>query len=141
MYSYRPLHMAVQKQGDQLEPTYSSSMRIQGVALGTYRKRWMIGRGGERGSGISVLMARQHDDDEYIIGQWLSIHFHDWRGYPHGVVANMFNNNNIIVSIVKPQSCYCLHFWTNAPLGKYYLHSHDLNSTLLFFLPDHWPNK
>ena len=30
MYSYGPLQMAEQKQGDQLEPTYSSSVRIQG---------------------------------------------------------------------------------------------------------------
>ena len=29
-----------------------------GVALGTCRKRWTIGRGGEKESGISVLMAR-----------------------------------------------------------------------------------
>ena len=63
MYSYAALHMAEQKQGDQLEPTYSSSVRIQGVALMTCRKRWTIGRGGERGSGISVLMAPQDDDD------------------------------------------------------------------------------
>ena len=53
------------KAGDQLTPTYSSSVRIRGVALRTCRKRWTIGRGGERGSGISVLMARQ-DDDEYF---------------------------------------------------------------------------
>ena len=64
MYSNGPLHMAEQKQGDQFEPTYSSTVRIRGVALRTYRKRWTIGRGGERGSGISVLMARQDDDDD-----------------------------------------------------------------------------
>ena len=52
-----------QNQGDQLEPTYSSSVRIRGVAMRTCRKRWTIGRGGERGSGISVLMARQEDDE------------------------------------------------------------------------------
>ena len=34
-----------------------------GCSLGTYRKQWTIGRGGERASGISVLMARQDDDD------------------------------------------------------------------------------
>ena len=28
-----PLHMAVQKQGSQLEPTYNSSLKIQDVAL------------------------------------------------------------------------------------------------------------
>ena len=69
MYSYGPLHMAEQKQGDQLRPTYSSSVRIRGVALRTCRKRWTIGRGGKRGSGISVLMAQQ--DDEMICLVWL----------------------------------------------------------------------
>ena len=58
MYSYGPLHMAEQKQGDQLESTYSSSMRMRRIAQGTDRMRRTIGRGGERGSGISVLMAR-----------------------------------------------------------------------------------
>ena len=38
MYSYGPLHMAEQRQGDQLAPTYSSSVRIQGVALRTCLK-------------------------------------------------------------------------------------------------------
>ena len=31
MNSYGPLHMAEQKQGDQLEPTYSSFVRIRGA--------------------------------------------------------------------------------------------------------------
>ena len=64
MYSYGPLHMAEQMQGDQLEPTYSSSVRMRGKALRTCRNQWMIGRGGKRGSRISVLMARQDDDDD-----------------------------------------------------------------------------
>ena len=34
------------------------------VPLKTCRKRWTIGRGGERGSEISVLIARQDDDDD-----------------------------------------------------------------------------
>ena len=34
---------------------------IRDVVLKTYRKQWTIGRGGKRGSGISVLMA-WHDD-------------------------------------------------------------------------------
>ena len=64
MYSYGPPHMAEQKQGDQLEPTYSSFMRIRGVALRTCWKQWTIGRGSERGSGRSVLMAWHDDDDD-----------------------------------------------------------------------------
>ena len=69
MYSYGPPHMAEQKQDDQLEHTYSSSVRIQDVAMKTCQKRWKIGKSGERGSGISVLAARYDDDaDEFIIG-------------------------------------------------------------------------
>ena len=56
--------MAAQKQGDQLERTFSSYVRIQDVVLKTYLGRWTIGRSGERGSGISVLPARYDDDDE-----------------------------------------------------------------------------
>ena len=63
MYSNGPLHMAEQKQGDQLEPTYSSSMWVRGVAQRIYRKRKTIGKGDERGSGISVLMTQDDDDD------------------------------------------------------------------------------
>ena len=61
MYSYGPLHMAEQKQGDQLEPTYSSSVWIRGVVMRTCWKRWTMG---ERGSGISVQAARHDDDDD-----------------------------------------------------------------------------
>ena len=65
MYSYGPLHIAKQKQDDQLEHICSSYVRIWDVALKTCQKRWMIGRGGERG--ISVLVARHDDDDSYQI--------------------------------------------------------------------------
>ena len=54
MYSYGPPHMAVQKQDDQHEHTFSSYVRIRDV----------IGRSGERGSGISVLPERHDDDDD-----------------------------------------------------------------------------
>ena len=57
--------MAEQKWDDQLEHTYSSYVRIRDVALKTCRRRWKIGRSGERGSGISVLAARHDDDDEF----------------------------------------------------------------------------
>ena len=62
MYSCGPLHIDKQRQDDQLEPTSSSSVPILDVALRTCREQWTIGRGGEKGSGISVLIA-QHDDD------------------------------------------------------------------------------
>ena len=56
--------LSKQKQDDQLEHTCRSYVRIRDVALKTCQKRWMIGRSGERGSGISVLAARHDDDDD-----------------------------------------------------------------------------
>ena len=64
MYSYGPQHMAVQKQDDQHEHTFSSYVRIRDVVLKTCLRRWTIGRSGEIGSGISVLPARHDDDDD-----------------------------------------------------------------------------
>ena len=55
------------KQDDQLEHTHSSLVRIWDVALKTWHKQWMIGRSGERGSGISVLEAWHDDDDDGIV--------------------------------------------------------------------------
>ena len=54
--------MDEQRQDDQQETIYNSSVPIQDVVLKTYRERWMIETGGKRGSGRSVLVAR-HDDD------------------------------------------------------------------------------
>ena len=62
MYSSGPLHMDKQKQDDQLEPTYSSSVPIWDVALKTCQKPLTIEKGGERESGISVLMVRCDND-------------------------------------------------------------------------------
>ena len=55
------------KQDDQLELTYSNYVRTQNVTQKTCRRRWMIGRSDERGSGISVLAARHDDDDDIYI--------------------------------------------------------------------------
>ena len=74
MFSDGPPHMAEQNQDDQLEPTYSSSVRIRDVALGTCQKRWTIGRCGERRPGIFVHAARHDDDDEEGLqyADWIS---------------------------------------------------------------------
>ena len=85
MFSYGPPHMAKQKQGNQLELIYSSSVRIRDVSLCTYLKGWKIGRSGERGSGISVLVARQDDDD-----------FQIWNEKEHNI---------IIIIIIRFISC------------------------------------
>ena len=57
--------MAVQKQDDQHEHTFSNYVRIRDVVQKTCLRRWTIGRRGKRGSGISVLPARHDDDDIY----------------------------------------------------------------------------
>ncbi len=49
--------MDEQRQDDQLEPTYNSSVPIQDIALKTYRERWTIEKGGGRESGRSLFMA------------------------------------------------------------------------------------
>ena len=78
MYSYGPPHMAKQKQDDQLEITYSSYVKTQEVTPKTCRRRWIIGRSRERGSGISVLAAR-HDDDEDTYPECVTSCFFLWR--------------------------------------------------------------
>ena len=62
MCSSGPLHMAYQKQDDLLEHSYSSYVMIRDVTPKTCRRRWMIERRGERGSGVSVLAAREDDE-------------------------------------------------------------------------------
>ena len=68
-YSCWALHMDKQRQDNQLDPIYNSSVPIQDVALKTYRKRWTIEMGGKRGSGRSVLVA-WHDDDDIDSKFW-----------------------------------------------------------------------
>ena len=67
--------MAVQKQDDQHEHIFSSYVRIRDVVLKTCQRRLMIGRSGERGSGISVLPARHDDDDDGQRRTWVKITF------------------------------------------------------------------
>ena len=64
MYSCGPPLMDVQEWDDQHELTYSSYVRTRDVTLKTCRRRWMIGRDGERRSGISAQAVRHDDDDE-----------------------------------------------------------------------------
>ena len=65
-----PPHMAKQKQDDLLEHTHSSYVRIRDVALKTCQRRWMKGRSGERGSGISMSAARHDGDHDIYIYIW-----------------------------------------------------------------------
>ena len=58
--------MDKQRQDDQLEPTYSSFVSIRDAVQKTCWKQWLKRRGGERGSGISVMMVWYDDDDIYV---------------------------------------------------------------------------
>ena len=60
-------HMAGQKQDDQHEHRFSSYVRIRDVALKTCQRRWTIGKSGDRGSGISVLVVQHDDDDDDLV--------------------------------------------------------------------------
>ena len=52
IYSSGPIHMDEQKQDDQLEPVYNSSVPIQDIALKTSMERWTIETSGEKESEI-----------------------------------------------------------------------------------------
>ena len=67
MYSSGPLHRDEQRQDVKLEYTSSSSLQILDAVRKTCQKQWTIGRGSERGSEISVLIARHDDDDDIYI--------------------------------------------------------------------------
>ena len=56
--------MDKQKQDDQLEPIYISSVPIQDIAKKICLERWTIETGSERGSGRSVIAACHDDDDD-----------------------------------------------------------------------------
>ena len=56
--------MDEQRQDEQLEPIYNSSMTIQDMGLKTPREQWTIETGGERVS-RKYLRAARHDDDMF----------------------------------------------------------------------------
>ena len=58
--------MDEQRQNDQLESIYNSSVPIQDTALKTSREWWTTQSSGERGSGISMLAERHGDVDNSL---------------------------------------------------------------------------
>ena len=141
MYSYGPLHMAKQKQDDQLEHTYSSYVRIQDVALKTCQRRWTIRRSGERGSGISVLAARHDDDDVFIQVIWLRDRFIRinevlFRGL-HPISYNALGYPNTIVA--ERTSYFCLARKLIKPLWS--SHIFTQRGWPILFSPDHFPGQ
>ena len=85
MYTRGTLHMDEQRQDDQLDLTYSSSVPIRDVTLMTYRKQWTTGKGGERGSETSVLIALLHTHNirmcEIDIGNLKTRNSRNWFRY------------------------------------------------------------
>ena len=77
-YSGGPLHMDEQRQDDQLESTYSSSVPIWDAALKTCQKQWIIEKGG-----ISMLMVRHDDDDEDYVCSRIMVKFGVENLYEH----------------------------------------------------------
>ena len=115
MYSSGPPHMAKLKQDDLLEHTYSRYVRIRDVALKTCRRRWTIGKSGERGSGISVVAAR-HDDDNDI-----------W--------CNYMPQMNLCGAVTDPKWVYIVQSMNifgvvTGPMWIYVVHSLALNEYL-----------
>ena len=56
------------------------------TALKTYQKRWMIGRSGERGSGIPILAARW----------WWYIYIYIWIKSPVGTIQQQFHQKRLL---------------------------------------------
>ena len=71
IYYSGTLHMDEQRQDDQLEPIYNSSVLIQDIALKTSQEQWMIEIAGERGLGRSMLAA-SHDEDLFAHSEVVS---------------------------------------------------------------------
>ena len=94
--------MAVQKQDDQHEHTFSSYVRIRDVVLKTYLGWWTIGGSGERGSGISVLPARHDDDDDDFFFDSL---------VPYLLYPSNSDNWLVTNEITKVWHIYCSGCW------------------------------
>ena len=125
MYSCGPPHMAVQKQDDQHEHTFSNYVRIRDVVLKTCLRRWTIEKSGERGSGISVLPARHDDDDDYqmlpLRSEW-TWERRQSRGIPHSHISMAGASQSDVLTPYLGHS-----FWDGEgvlPLCREVLHSH-----------------
>ena len=148
MYSYGPPHMAGQKQDDQHEYTFSSYVRIRDVALKTCQRRWTIGRSSERGSGISVLVARHDDIYIYIyiyiywkIGnEYYSMKkrkvFRDWsylQKYLQALTISLFSHVELILYLLAFRSVEGPKTDT-FNVGKNFLQIKPYSENLMFFI-------
>ena len=68
-FSYGPLHTDVQMLDNQREFISNCSAQRLNVVWKTCRKQWMIETNAERGSGISMQVARVEHSGEGIVGR------------------------------------------------------------------------
>ena len=139
MYSYGPPHMAVQKQDDQHEHTFSSYVRIRDVVLKTYIGRWTIGRSGERWSGISMLPTRYDDADDDDIYTRLCMCAYAYMCVCVCVCVctsssfRYWRFSDVIIKNLKILSSYCLNSFRESqisPLQKFILQTIPHHSTI-----------
>ena len=108
--------MAVQKQDDQHENTFSIYVRIRDVVQKTSLRRWTIGRSGERGSGIPELPAR-HDDDDINI--YIYIHMY--------IYVYIYICIHIYIYVYIST---CIYMYTHIYIWVYrYVHNTSLNKS------------
>ena len=122
MYSCGPPLMDVQEWDDQHELTYSSYVRTRVVILKTCRRRWMIGRNGERRSGISAQAAR-HDDDDDEVSLVCCVTERRKRDKWIVLSSNMISSEYRTVILTFCDhciffTCFCLHLHFSGPSGR-----------------------
>ena len=91
------LHIDKQRQNDQSEPIYNSSVSIQDIALKTSQEQWTIETGGERGQGRSVMTARQ--DDAWILVHMAGTKFPSLECSTHGRWGGGHTHTHIYIYI------------------------------------------
>ena len=85
--------MDKQRQDNQVEPIYNSSVLIQDVTLKTYCEWRMIEKVGGRGSGRSMLAVQHDDDDDDDDDSWWNIKY---------VIVNIYVSHSI-----NKGKCFC----------------------------------
>ena len=118
MYFCGPLHMEEQRQDNQLELTYSSSVPIRDVVLKTIEK------GGEKGSGISKLMV-QHDDDDDDDDD--DTYIHSYLASDHIYVSVNLSGN---IYIYKNENVDRFIAFTTEMLSWKYLNKHRMKTNI-----------
>ena len=109
------------------EHSYSSYVMIRDVTPKTYRRRWMIGRRGERGSGMSVPAARHDDHDGiYIYSRCSLMGNIVWK-------LSKFLRRSLMIFIIKSFRIIVLHL--------YYFDNFSVNMSFDFLQVFFWTRE